>query len=266
MLRFFKQKSVWNAQSQTRRYGGYGDGSRGKSWPKPCWYRSMASRSDCFVPRGETEAPRGTVLPRGAAPHTEQHTEPRASRQAVMPDTEMRRPKRTRGHAVAQGAAGFSLQRPGFVPRTHHVRFVVGKVALGQDFLRVLSAVSIIPPLLHVPTGPATGCSSADNVSSITTEVRPATWSHPGPYLDDKWMKDAVRFHVLTPARYEDYCLPGSSVVYSGRNWPTFHRCVLPPSSGDGTSQTTVISQWNTPSANCFVCMDWKGAGVAQSV
>jgi hypothetical protein len=31
----------------------------------------------------------------------------------------------------------FSLQRPGFAPSSVHVVFVVGKVALGQAFLRV---------------------------------------------------------------------------------------------------------------------------------
>ena len=41
--------------------------------------------------------------------------------------------------------------RPGFDPRSVHMRVVVGEVALGQVFLRVLwsSRVSIIPPTLH---------------------------------------------------------------------------------------------------------------------
>jgi hypothetical protein len=48
--------------------------------------------------------------------------------------------------------ADFSPPRPGFASRLFHVGSVVGKVALGQVFLRVLrfSPVSIIPPLLHI--------------------------------------------------------------------------------------------------------------------
>jgi hypothetical protein len=47
--------------------------------------------------------------------------------------------------------AGLSLRRPGLAPGSIHVGFVVGKVALGQVFLRVLrfSPVSIIPPALQ---------------------------------------------------------------------------------------------------------------------
>jgi hypothetical protein len=46
--------------------------------------------------------------------------------------------------------ACLSARRPGFAPRSIHVGFVVGKVALGQIFLRVLrfSLVNIIPPSL----------------------------------------------------------------------------------------------------------------------
>jgi hypothetical protein len=46
--------------------------------------------------------------------------------------------------------ADISPRRPGFVPGSIHVRFVVDKVALGQAFLRVLrfSPVNIIPPSL----------------------------------------------------------------------------------------------------------------------
>jgi len=43
------------------------------------------------------------------------------------------------------------LRRPGFDPKSVHVRFVVDKVSLGQVFLRLLqtSPVSVIPPVLH---------------------------------------------------------------------------------------------------------------------
>jgi hypothetical protein len=46
--------------------------------------------------------------------------------------------------------AGLSPRRPGFVPGSIHVGFVMDKVALGQVFLRVLlfSPVNIIPPSL----------------------------------------------------------------------------------------------------------------------
>jgi hypothetical protein len=45
-----------------------------------------------------------------------------------------------------------SQRRPGFVPRSVHVGFVVDKVALGQVSFRVLpfSPVSIIPPYLSI--------------------------------------------------------------------------------------------------------------------
>jgi hypothetical protein len=48
-------------------------------------------------------------------------------------------------------AAGLSPRRPGFDPGSVHVRFVVGKVALGQVFPRVLqfSPVNFISPVLH---------------------------------------------------------------------------------------------------------------------
>jgi hypothetical protein len=44
-----------------------------------------------------------------------------------------------------------SPRKPGFDPRSVHVRLVVDKVALGQVFLRVrpFSPVSVIPPMLH---------------------------------------------------------------------------------------------------------------------
>jgi hypothetical protein len=48
--------------------------------------------------------------------------------------------------------AGHSPRKTGFYPRSLHVGFVVGKVALGQVFPpRVLrfSPVSFIPPVLH---------------------------------------------------------------------------------------------------------------------
>jgi hypothetical protein len=48
--------------------------------------------------------------------------------------------------------AWLSPRRPGLNPRPVRVGFVVGKVALGQAFLRVLwfSSVSTIPPVLHI--------------------------------------------------------------------------------------------------------------------
>jgi hypothetical protein len=38
------------------------------------------------------------------------------------------------GHAIDQAVTGFSLQWPGFDPRTKHMWFMVDKVALGQIF------------------------------------------------------------------------------------------------------------------------------------
>jgi len=51
-------------------------------------------------------------------------------------------------HAVSRR---LSPRRPVFGPRSDYMRFVVGKVALGQGFLRVLrlSRVSVIPPTLR---------------------------------------------------------------------------------------------------------------------
>jgi hypothetical protein len=47
--------------------------------------------------------------------------------------------------------AGLPLQRPGFDLGSIHVRFVMGKMILGQVFPRILwfSPVSFIPPVLH---------------------------------------------------------------------------------------------------------------------
>jgi hypothetical protein len=47
--------------------------------------------------------------------------------------------------------AGLSPRRPGFDPASVHVGFVVDKVALRQDFPRVLrfSPVNLIPLVLH---------------------------------------------------------------------------------------------------------------------
>ena len=59
--------------------------------------------------------------------------------------------------------AGLSQLKLGFDPRSVHVRSVVDRVAVGQDFhgaLRVFS-VSIIPPLLH--TRPTSTCCSEKN-------------------------------------------------------------------------------------------------------
>jgi hypothetical protein len=48
-------------------------------------------------------------------------------------------------------AAGLSQRKTGFDPRPVHVRFVVNKVTLKEDFLPVLlfAPVSIILPMLH---------------------------------------------------------------------------------------------------------------------
>jgi hypothetical protein len=52
---------------------------------------------------------------------------------------------------LRQLVASLSPQRPGFYPGSVRVGFVVEKVALGQDFLRVLrfSPVNFIPLVLH---------------------------------------------------------------------------------------------------------------------
>jgi hypothetical protein len=49
---------------------------------------------------------------------------------------------------------GLSSRRLGFVPGSVQVRYVVDKVAMRHDFLRVLwfSSVSFIPPLLSILT------------------------------------------------------------------------------------------------------------------
>jgi hypothetical protein len=74
--------------------------------------------------------------------------------------------------------AGLSPWRPGFAPGSVHVVFVVGEVALGQFFLRVLrsSPVSIIPPWLSMLTyhladnsGPVGGRSSETQFHPIDT-------------------------------------------------------------------------------------------------
>jgi hypothetical protein len=48
--------------------------------------------------------------------------------------------------------AGLSPRKPGFDPRSVHVRFVMDKVALGQVFLPVLRfpPVSVIPSVFHI--------------------------------------------------------------------------------------------------------------------
>jgi hypothetical protein len=48
--------------------------------------------------------------------------------------------------------AGLSPQRPGFVPGSVYVEFLVDKMALGQVFLEffVLLLVNIIPPWLSI--------------------------------------------------------------------------------------------------------------------
>jgi hypothetical protein len=48
--------------------------------------------------------------------------------------------------------ADLSPRRPGLAPRPVYVGFVVGKVALGRGFLRVLRFApdNIIPPLIHI--------------------------------------------------------------------------------------------------------------------
>jgi len=52
---------------------------------------------------------------------------------------------------VSRLVAGMSLRSSGFEAKSFYVRFVVDKVALGQDSLRVLQLflVSTIPPMLQ---------------------------------------------------------------------------------------------------------------------
>jgi hypothetical protein len=54
------------------------------------------------------------------------------------------------GHAMAQTAAGLSLQIPQFNPKPVHVGFVVDILVVGTVFLQGpwYSTVSIIPPML----------------------------------------------------------------------------------------------------------------------
>jgi hypothetical protein len=52
---------------------------------------------------------------------------------------------------LRQLVAGLSLRRFGFNPNPVHVVFVVDKVELRYDFLRIswISLVGLIPPMLH---------------------------------------------------------------------------------------------------------------------
>jgi len=58
-----------------------------------------------------------------------------------------------KNHSLWQLVTGLSLQRPGFVPRSVHMVFVVGNVALGLVFfpLQILqgSPVGIFPQVPH---------------------------------------------------------------------------------------------------------------------
>jgi hypothetical protein len=73
--------------------------------------------------------------------------------------------------------AGLSPRRPGFVPGSRHVGFMVDKVALGQVFLRVLRfyPANIIPPLLHIHLSPP------HEVSDSSEQA--AHYHHLGPKL-----------------------------------------------------------------------------------
>jgi hypothetical protein len=53
---------------------------------------------------------------------------------------------------LRRSVSGFSPWRPGFNPKSFHVRLVVDKVTLGQFFLRVLrfSPVSTITLMFHI--------------------------------------------------------------------------------------------------------------------
>jgi hypothetical protein len=75
--------------------------------------------------------------------------------------------------------AGLSSRSPGFAPGSIHVGFVVDKVELRQDFLRVLrfSPVNIIPPsfsIIHIIRG-------MNNMSGSGSSSE--TQSHPIRYL-----------------------------------------------------------------------------------
>jgi hypothetical protein len=60
--------------------------------------------------------------------------------------------KKPRPRWLRRIVGGFSLRRSRFAPRSVPLGFVVNKVPLGQDFLRVLphSPVNIIAPLLPI--------------------------------------------------------------------------------------------------------------------
>jgi hypothetical protein len=72
---------------------------------------------------------------------------------------------------MAQAVASLSPLRSGFAPESFHVEFVVGKVALGHNFLRVL-CFPLSVSFHHGPTS-----------SNITSEMNSGrsseTWCHP---------------------------------------------------------------------------------------
>jgi len=54
--------------------------------------------------------------------------------------------------ALGQTFAGLKLQRPGFIPTSVHVGFVMDTLALGHAFFQMLqfSPITIIPSVLHI--------------------------------------------------------------------------------------------------------------------
>lgn len=84
----------------------------------------------------------------------------------------------------------FSIhRRPGFDLRPVHVTFMLGQVALGQVFLRVLqfSSVSIIPPILHTHLHFSTTKAKWRSLQSLGTEYFHTSLSSKGqPYVVNK--------------------------------------------------------------------------------
>jgi hypothetical protein len=68
--------------------------------------------------------------------------------------------------------AGLSPRNPGFATRSVHVGFVVGKLALGKGFLRVLrlSPVNMIPLWLHTHHS---GMNKSPLVAAVQTQSHP---------------------------------------------------------------------------------------------
>jgi hypothetical protein len=79
--------------------------------------------------------------------------------------------------------AGLSSQRPGFMPVSVHVGFVVDKMALGQVYL----PTSLVPPVSIIPSVLNTHISSRE-LATGPVEVTVQTQSHP---IDMNNMKKA---------------------------------------------------------------------------